>query len=95
MARSPTCSPARPNFGVAVPSCPDVPGSFLDLRSTWADPAAYDQAAQRSTAMFRDNFAAYADGVDAAIGGGRPGVGHHRSRPAATGGRALAAEQAG
>ena len=37
-----------PNFGVEVPvTCPDVPASFLDPRSTWPDPEAYDRAAQR------------------------------------------------
>ena len=57
-----------PHFGVAVPtSCPDVPEAYLDPRSTWADPEAYDRAAAKLTAMFRDNFAAYADGVDPSI----------------------------
>jgi phosphoenolpyruvate carboxykinase (ATP) len=63
-----------PNFGVAVPtSCPDVPASFLDPRSTWADPDAYDRAAARLSEMFRENFAAYADGVDAAVAAAGPG----------------------
>jgi len=65
-----------PNFGVAVPlSCPDVPASLLDPRATWADVSAYDAAAKRLTAMFRDNFAAYADGVDAAMAAAGPGAG--------------------
>ena len=65
-----------PNFGVAVPlSCPDVPASFLDPRATWADGAAYDAAAKRLTAMFRENFADYADGVSAAIAAAGPGAG--------------------
>ena len=46
-------------------SCPDVPASFLDPRSTWADPEAYDRAAAELAAMFPANFAGYADGVDA------------------------------
>ena len=48
-----------PNFGSRCrSSCPDVPAAFLDPRSTWADPAAYDAAAAGgSRAMFRDNFA--------------------------------------
>ena len=63
-----------PNFGLAVPtSCPDVPASFLDPRGTWADPVAYDRAAARLSAMFRENFAAYADGLDASIAGAGPG----------------------
>jgi phosphoenolpyruvate carboxykinase (ATP) len=63
-----------PNFGVAVPtSCPEVPASFLDPRGTWADPAAYDRAAARLSAMFRENFAAYADGLDESIAAAGPG----------------------
>ena len=42
---------------------PGVPPTFLDPRTTWSDPAAYDAAAAKLAAMFRDNFAAYADGV--------------------------------
>jgi phosphoenolpyruvate carboxykinase (ATP) len=62
-----------PNFGVAVPTtCPDVPPSFLDPRTTWTDPAAYDAAATKLAAMFRDNFAAYADGVSPAIAAAGP-----------------------
>ena len=53
-----------PTFDVEVPtSCPDVAPGFLDPRSTWADPAAYDEAAARLATMFDENFAAYADGV--------------------------------
>ena len=65
-----------PNFGVEVPtSCPGVPDPFLDPRTTWADPDAYDVAAARLTAMFRENFAAYADAVDPAIAAAGPGGG--------------------
>ncbi len=53
-----------PNFGVEVPlECPDVPASFLDPRTTWADRDGYDHQAQRLAAMFAANFAAFADGV--------------------------------
>jgi phosphoenolpyruvate carboxykinase (ATP) len=62
------------NFGVAVPTaCPDVPARFLDPRLTWADPDAYDRAAASLAAMFKENFATYADGVDAAIAAAGPG----------------------
>jgi phosphoenolpyruvate carboxykinase (ATP) len=65
-----------PNFGVSVPtSCPEVPASFLDPRGTWADTDAYDRAAARLSTMFRDNFAAYADGLDASIAAAGPGGG--------------------
>ncbi|MEX1173804.1 MAG: phosphoenolpyruvate carboxykinase (ATP), partial [Chloroflexota bacterium] len=53
-----------PVFDIDVPTaCPDVPESFLDPRSTWADPIAYDEAAARLARMFEANFAAYVDGV--------------------------------
>jgi len=53
-----------PVFRVQVPlTCPDVPVSFLDPRSTWADKDAYDRGAAALAAMFAANFAAYADGV--------------------------------
>ena len=62
-----------PNFGFAVPtSCPDVPAAFLDPRSTWPDPEAYDRAARTLAGMFRDNFTAYADGVSAEIAAAGP-----------------------
>jgi phosphoenolpyruvate carboxykinase (ATP) len=64
-----------PNFGVAVPlHCPDVPDAFLDPRGTWPDPEAYDRAAAKLAAMFRENFAAYADGLDPEIAAAGPGA---------------------
>jgi phosphoenolpyruvate carboxykinase (ATP) len=57
-----------PTFRVEVPlACPDVPASFLDPRSTWADGADYDAAAAKLARMFVDNFANYADGVGEGI----------------------------
>jgi phosphoenolpyruvate carboxykinase (ATP) len=57
-----------PVFGVEVPlTCPDVPESFLDPRSTWADMDSYDRQAAALAGMFVANFAAYADGVTADI----------------------------
>jgi phosphoenolpyruvate carboxykinase (ATP) len=48
---------AHPIFGVHVPrTCPDVPSSVLDPRSTWADPDAYDVQARKLAAMFDKNF---------------------------------------
>jgi phosphoenolpyruvate carboxykinase (ATP) len=49
-----------------------VPASFLDPRTTWADPHAYDRAAADLAAMFHANFAGYADQVDAAIAAAGP-----------------------
>jgi len=57
-----------PIFRVAVPtSVPGVPNDVLQPRSTWAEPAAYDEAAAKIAHMFHENFAAYADGVSAAV----------------------------
>jgi phosphoenolpyruvate carboxykinase (ATP) len=53
-----------PVFGVAVPTAvPHVPAGVLEPRTTWADGAAYDAQARELAAMFRENFAKYADGV--------------------------------
>ena len=63
-------------FGFDVPtSCPDVPGEVLEPRGTWSDPAAYDAAADRLAVMFRDNFAAYADGVNEEVRAAGPRAG--------------------
>ena len=62
-----------PNFRLEVPiSCPDVPATFLDPRTTWADPLAYDAAARKLAVMFHDNFEKYADGVSDAIAASGP-----------------------
>jgi phosphoenolpyruvate carboxykinase (ATP) len=54
-----------PVFGIEVPrTVPGVPDSILRPRDTWSDPAAYDAKAQDLAAMFVENFAAYAEGVD-------------------------------
>ncbi len=64
-----------PRFGFAVPtSCPDVPARFLQPRATWADPAAYDQAAANLARMFAANFEAYAEQVAPTIRAAGPRV---------------------
>jgi phosphoenolpyruvate carboxykinase (ATP) len=46
-----------PVFNLDVPaSCPEVPSDVLQPRLTWADRSAYDTAAARLSAMFRENF---------------------------------------
>jgi len=65
-----------PIFGVQVPtSCPDVPARFLDPRTTWPDPDAYDRQARQLAGMFADNFTAYADGVGESIRAAGPRIG--------------------
>ena len=45
-------------FNLSVPSeCPGVPTEILDPRSTWSDPAAYDQKADDLAARFKENYA--------------------------------------
>ncbi|MDQ0316747.1 phosphoenolpyruvate carboxykinase (ATP) [Amorphus orientalis] len=57
-----------PNFGFAVPvSVPGVDSKILDPRSTWDDKAGYDRQAARLVGMFVDNFARFADHVDASV----------------------------
>jgi phosphoenolpyruvate carboxykinase (ATP) len=64
-----------PIFGVEVPtSCPDVPAEFLQPRSTWSDPDAYDRQARALAHMFAENFAAYADGVSPSVRAAGPRV---------------------
>ena len=62
LASAPTVQ--DPIFGLHVPThCDGVPAEILQPRQTWADKAAYDAQARDLAAMFRQNFAAYADQV--------------------------------
>jgi phosphoenolpyruvate carboxykinase (ATP) len=57
-----------PVFGFSVPtSVPGVPSEVLIPRNTWSDGAAFDRQARSLAAMFVDNFAKYADGVDESV----------------------------
>jgi phosphoenolpyruvate carboxykinase (ATP) len=64
-----------PNFGLHVPAaCPGIDPKLLDPRSTWSDPSAYDQAAQRLVAAFRNNMKQFEGAVPQEIlAGGPPG----------------------
>lgn len=49
-----------PNFGFEVPMhVPGVADLLLDPRRTWNDPEAYDDAASKLVAMFKENFEQY------------------------------------
>jgi phosphoenolpyruvate carboxykinase (ATP) len=48
-------------------TCPGVPDSVLDPRSTWPDPAAYDEQASKLAKMFVDNFKTFEKDVAAAV----------------------------
>jgi phosphoenolpyruvate carboxykinase (ATP) len=49
-----------PVFGLSVPvTCPGVPDEILDPRRTWAEPEAYDAAAQGLKDRFDANFRQY------------------------------------
>lgn len=54
-----------PYFGFEVPTAiKGVDTALLNPRNTWADPSAYDAAAQRLVTMFADNFEKYLPHVD-------------------------------
>ena len=54
----------HPIFNVDVPvTCPGVSDDVLDPKSTWSDPAAYDQKARELANMFVKNFERFSDKV--------------------------------
>ena len=58
----------HPILNLAVPtSCPGVPASVLDPRSTWPDPAKYDEQAKALAKMFADNFKTFEQDVAASV----------------------------
>jgi phosphoenolpyruvate carboxykinase (ATP) len=58
----------EPLFGLSIPaSCPGVPREILRPRDTWRDPAAYDEKGRELAGLFQENFASFADEVDADV----------------------------
>ena len=58
-------------FGFEVPvEVPGVDSKLLDPRSTWRDPEAYDGKARELAAMFRENFAGFAEAGEAVTAAG-------------------------
>ncbi|HTU10954.1 MAG TPA: phosphoenolpyruvate carboxykinase [Allosphingosinicella sp.] len=70
-----------PIFGVEVPvSVPGVDSAILNPRDTWADKADYDATAQRLVTLFTNNFAKFADHVDAAVLASAPGAARQQAQ---------------
>ena len=62
-------------FNLDIPTtCPGVPDSVLDPRSTWPDKNAYDEQARKLAGMFVDNFKAFEKDVDPAVKAAGPRV---------------------
>jgi phosphoenolpyruvate carboxykinase (ATP) len=65
----------HPVFNIDVPrSCPGVPESVLDPRSTWPDPAKYDEQARKLAQMFVDNFKTFEKDVAPSVKDAGPKV---------------------
>ena len=58
----------HPVFNLDMPTtCPGVPESVLDPRSTWSDPGEYDEQAKKLAKMFVDNFVTFEKDVAASV----------------------------
>ena len=84
IARPGRCCTPRSRARSTAPRCASTPSSasrcrsrcpastgLLDPRSTWEDPAAYDAKARELAAIFRENFAQFAD-VDPEVAAAGP-----------------------
>jgi phosphoenolpyruvate carboxykinase (ATP) len=58
----------NPVFNIDVPTtCPGVPDSVLDPRTTWPDAGKYDEQAKRLAGMFVENFKTFEKDVPSAV----------------------------
>ncbi len=66
----------HPVFGLDVPTaCEGVPNEVWDVRSTWSDAGAYDEAANDLAQRFADNFAKFEAQATEEMRAGAPSVG--------------------
>ena len=73
LASAPTTTDAV--FGVEVPTeCPNVPAEVLIPENTWADKAAFEEAARKLAGLFCDHFDKYADGASDEVKAAGPAV---------------------
>jgi phosphoenolpyruvate carboxykinase (ATP) len=62
-------------FNIDIPTtCPGVPESVLDARTTWPDAGKYDEQARKLAAMFVENFKAFEQDVPASVKAAGPKV---------------------
>lgn len=67
-----------PIFGLQYPAnCAGVPAEILNPKNTWADPVAYDKAAEKLAAAFLKNFQKFADQATEAMWAGAPKLTEH------------------
>jgi phosphoenolpyruvate carboxykinase (ATP) len=65
----------HPIFGMAMPmECPNVPSNLLNPRTTWANPAEYDEKAKWLAMQFVRNFEKYKTGVSEEILAASPNI---------------------
>ena len=65
----------HPVFNLEVPtSCSGVPSDIWDVRSTWADVAAYDKAAHELATRFATNFGQFEGAATEEMKAGAPRV---------------------